>query len=111
MSDLCGVIWRAIAALFWSRAALQAEIPILRHQLNVLRSRSPKRVALSSVDRLVFVELYRLATKVLDALTIPQPETVIRWYRAVSEPIGAGNQDIAWAGQRFSRTLASSFPT
>jgi hypothetical protein len=107
MSDLCGVIWRAIAALFWSRAALQAEIPIL----NVLRSRSPKRVALSSVDRLVFVGLYRLATKVLDALTIPQPETVIRWYRAVSEPIGAGNQDIAWAGQRFSRTLASSFPT
>ena len=38
---------------------MDAEILILRHQLKVLRRRSPKRVALSSVDRLVFVGLYR----------------------------------------------------
>jgi hypothetical protein len=44
--------------------------------------RSPKRVALSSVDRLVFVGLHRAAPEVLDALTILQPETVIRWHRA-----------------------------
>jgi hypothetical protein len=61
---------------------LQAEILILRHQLNVLRRRSPKRVTLSTVDRLVFVGLYRLAPKVLDALAIQPPETVIRWHRA-----------------------------
>jgi hypothetical protein len=67
MGDLCG---------------LQAQILILRHQLNVLRRRSPKRVTLSTVDRLVFVGLYRLAPKVLDALTILQPETVIHWHRA-----------------------------
>jgi hypothetical protein len=30
----------------------------------------------------VFVGLYRLAPKVLDTLTILQPETVIRWHRA-----------------------------
>jgi hypothetical protein len=82
MSDLCGLIWRAIAGQFRSRTALQAEILILRHQLNVLRRRSPMRVTLSTVDRLVFVRLYRLAPKGLDALTILQPETVIRWHRA-----------------------------
>jgi hypothetical protein len=30
------------------------------HQLNVLRRKSPKRVALSSIDRLLLVGLYRL---------------------------------------------------
>jgi hypothetical protein len=48
----------------------------------VLCRRSPKRVAVSNVDRLVFVGLYRLAPKVLDALKILQPETVVRWHRA-----------------------------
>jgi hypothetical protein len=82
MVDLCRLIWCVIAALFRSPTALQAEILILRHQLNVLRRRSPRCVALSSVDRLVFVGLCRLAPEVLDALTILQPETVIRWHRA-----------------------------
>jgi hypothetical protein len=40
------------------------------------------RVAFSSVDRLVFSALYRLAPKVLTALTIVQPETTIRSHRA-----------------------------
>jgi hypothetical protein len=53
-------------------------------------------VALSSLDRLVFVGLYRLAPKILDALTILQPETVIRWRRACFRAFGAGNQDAAW---------------
>jgi len=37
-----------------SRAALQAEILILRYQLKVLRRKSPKRLVLSNIDRLVF---------------------------------------------------------
>src|SRR5262249_36179808 len=36
----------AMAGLFRSRAALQAEILVLRHQLNILRRRSPTRVVL-----------------------------------------------------------------
>jgi transposase InsO family protein len=82
MRDLCRLIWCAVAVVFRSRAALQVEILVLRHQLNVLRRRSPKRVTLSNVDRLVFTGLYRLAPRVLDALKILQPETVIRWHRA-----------------------------
>jgi hypothetical protein len=82
MGDLCGLIWCAIAGLFQSRAALQVESLVLRHQLNVLRRKSPKRVVVGNIDRLAFCVLYRLSSKVLDALRILQPETVIRWHRA-----------------------------
>src|SRR5215813_13413136 len=45
MGDLFKLIWWAAVGLFRPRSALQAEILVLRHQLNVLRRRSPKRVA------------------------------------------------------------------
>jgi len=57
MGDLIGLIWCAMVGLFRSRAALQAEILVLRHQVNVLRRRSPKRVAVGNIDRLVFAAL------------------------------------------------------
>jgi hypothetical protein len=82
MSDLCRLIWCALIGLFRPRAALEAENLVLRHQLNVLRRKSPKRVALSSIDRLLLVGLYRLAPGVLDALKIIRPETLLRWHRA-----------------------------
>jgi transposase InsO family protein len=82
MSDLCRLIWCALIGLFRSRAALEAEILVLRHQLNVMRRKSPKRVALSSIDRLLLVGLYRLLPGVLDALKIIRPETLMRWHRA-----------------------------
>ena len=89
MRDLCTLIWEALTGLAQSRAALQAEILVLRHQLNVLRRKSPKRLVFTGTDRLVFVALYRLAPGILDALKILKPETVIRWHRG---PIGAGNR-------------------
>ena len=73
MSDLCRLMWCALIGLFRSRAALEAEILVLRHQLNVLRRKSPKRLAISNVDRLVFAGLYRVAPGVLDALKILKP--------------------------------------
>src|SRR6202043_352577 len=82
MRDVCSLIWLALIGLFRSRASLQAEILTLRHQLNVLRRKSPQRLTFSSVDRLVFAGLYRLAPGALDALKIVRPETVIRWHRA-----------------------------
>jgi transposase InsO family protein len=82
MSDLCRLIWCALIRLFQSRAALVAEILVLRHQLNILRRKSPKRVALGSVDRLLLVGLYRLAPRALDALKIVRPQTLLRWHRA-----------------------------
>src|SRR5260370_21569194 len=82
MRDVCSLIWLALIGLFRSRASLQAEILTLRHQLNVLRRKSPQRLTFTSIDRLVFAGLYRLAPGVLDALKIVRPETGIRWHRA-----------------------------
>ena len=65
------MIWCAVVGLVRSRVALQAEILVLRHQ-------SPKRMALGNIDRVVLIGLYRLAPKVLEALKIMTPETVIR---------------------------------
>jgi hypothetical protein len=76
------LIWCALIGLFRSRSALQAEILVLRHQLNVLRRKRPNRLSFSNVDRLVFAGLYQVAPGVLDALKIVTPETVIRWHRA-----------------------------
>ena len=82
MSDLCRLIRCALIGLFRSRAALEAENLVLRHQLNLLRRNRPKRLAFNNVDRLVFAGLYSVAPGVLGALKIPKPQTVIRWHRA-----------------------------
>jgi hypothetical protein len=60
-----------LVGLFRSRASLEAEILILRHQLNIQRRQSPKRLNFSTLDRLIFAGLYRLAPSVLRA----DPET------------------------------------
>jgi hypothetical protein len=107
MIDLCKLIWRAFVGLFRSRAALEAEILVLRHQLNVLRRKSPGRLAFSSIDRLVFAGINALAPNTVDALKIVQPETVLRCW--VPGPIGAGNRDRG-AGARVLRPkFATSF--
>jgi len=55
MRDIFNLIWWAVVGLFRSRASLEAEILTLRHQLNVLRRKSPKRLALRNLDRLVLL--------------------------------------------------------
>src|SRR3954447_16359209 len=82
MREACSLVWLALVGLFRSRAALEAEILILRHPLNIPRRQSPKRLNFSTLDRLIFAGLYRLAPSVLTALAILKPETVIRWHRA-----------------------------
>ncbi|HWO33307.1 MAG TPA: hypothetical protein VNO32_31290 [Candidatus Acidoferrum sp.] len=82
MRDIFNLIWWAVVGLFRSRASLEAEILTLRHQLNVLRRKSPKRLALRNLDRLVFAGLYWLVPRVVNALVIVEPETVIGWHRA-----------------------------
>src|SRR5262245_47795644 len=71
----------ALLMLFRPRSELQAEILVLRHQLNVLRRKAKGRPRLTSWDRLQFVWLYRLCPSVLDAVAIFDPDTLIRWHR------------------------------
>ena len=82
MRDLLSLIRWMLLGRFRSKASLEAEILALRHQLNVLRRTSPRRAVLSNFDRMIFVCLYRIAPRILDAITIVEPETVIRWHRA-----------------------------
>ena len=66
---------------FKPRPQLEAEIVILRHQLNLLQRRAPRRPHLRWVDRALFIWLYRRCPRILDAITIVRPETVVRWHR------------------------------
>ena len=75
---LCG----ALIGLFQSSARREAEILVLRQQINVLGRKAPKRPALNNADRLLFVWLSRLVPTTLAALAVVRPETVIRWHRA-----------------------------
>jgi hypothetical protein len=43
MREVCSLFWVALVGAFRSRASLEAENTILRHQLNVLRRKSPSR--------------------------------------------------------------------
>jgi len=70
-----------IRSRFTRRARLEAENLVLRQQLVVLRRKSPARVRLWNIDRLLLMWLYRLYPSLLDAIVIVQPETVIRWHR------------------------------
>jgi len=52
-----------------SRARLEAENLILRQQVIVLSRRSPSRVWLRNIDRLIFVWMYRMFPSILKAIT------------------------------------------
>src|SRR6266699_1090118 len=82
MLDLCRLIFRMVVDLFRSRAELEAEILVLRQQINVMQRASPRRAPFSLYDRLILGCVCRLFPKVYDALAIVRPDTVIRWHRA-----------------------------
>src|ERR1700692_3466612 len=82
MLDLCKLIFGMVVDLLRSRVALEAEILVLRQQINVLRRASSKRPPFISIDRLILGGVCRLFPKMYDALAIVRPDTVIRWHRA-----------------------------
>ncbi|EAQ33669.1 Integrase core domain containing protein [Nitrobacter sp. Nb-311A] len=65
-----------------SRVVLEAEILVLRQQINVLRRTRSRRPIFILIDRLILGGVCRLFPKIYDALAIVRPETVIRWHRA-----------------------------
>src|SRR5712691_6812902 len=64
-----------------SRASLELELVALRHQVTVLRRQRPGQPRLFSTDRLLWVWLYRIWPKVLDAMVLVKPATVLDWHR------------------------------
>src|SRR5471030_2297601 len=78
---LCFVL-AVLASPFKSKSRLEAENAVLRHQLIVLRRKVQGRVRLTNNDRWFLIQLYRWFPSILQALTIVQPETLVRWHRA-----------------------------
>jgi hypothetical protein len=72
---------RLLCDRFKPRQQLEAEILVLRHQLNILQQRAPGRPHLRWVDRALFIRLYRRGPRILNAITVVRPETVLRWHR------------------------------
>jgi hypothetical protein len=68
------LLFAALCNRFRSRASLEAEALLLRHQLGVLYRRKPKRVRLSGFDRATLVWLLRLWPELRKSLVIVHPE-------------------------------------
>jgi transposase InsO family protein len=82
MIALLSFVLAILASSFKSKSRLEAENAVLRHQLTVLKRKLRGRVQLTNSDRLFFIQLYRWFPSVLNAITIIQPETLLRWHRA-----------------------------
>jgi putative transposase len=72
---------RRLPRRFRSRAVLELENLALRHQLHVLRRQRPGRPRLFTLDRLLWVWLYRLWPRCADAMALVKPATVVQWHR------------------------------
>ena len=59
-----------LACRFRSRAALELEVVALRHQLTGLRRQQPGRPKLTSMDRLLWVWLYRVWPRCLKVMVL-----------------------------------------
>jgi putative transposase len=81
MITVLSALVSALSFRFRSRASLELELVALRHQLFVLRRQRPRRLRFHSADRLLWVSLYRVWSRVLDALVLVKPATVVKWHR------------------------------
>jgi hypothetical protein len=82
MCDLFSLIFGLVVDLFRSRAALEAEVLVLKQQIIVLRRGKPNRMPFLAVDRVVLGWVCHLFPKARGALAIVRSDTVVRWHRA-----------------------------
>ena len=70
-----------LASAFKTSAQLRLENLALRQQLMVLRRSTPKRLKLTTVDRIFWLWLRRVWADWRSFLIIVKPETVVAWHR------------------------------
>jgi putative transposase len=78
MVAILSAVVSIFAFRFRGRAALELELVALRHQVTVLRRQRPGRPQLSSLDRLLWVWLYRIWPQIIDAMVLVKPATVVQ---------------------------------
>lgn len=84
MVEFLRLVSHSGGSLFKSRARLEAENMVLRHLLNVLRRKAPKRLRPTSADRLPFVWLCRFLPPVgRRPIVLRHPPTVL-WHAMTS---------------------------
>ena len=96
-----------LASTFQTRAAQQAQIAALRHQIAVLQRRSPRRLRLKQPDRLLWILLSRLWPGWRRCVYIVKPDTVIRWHRTASLAIGLGSRAVVLEDRRWLPRFAN----
>jgi len=110
MKDLFKLILGVLASLFKSRAKLEAEILVLRQQINVLRRRAPKRPHLNNTDRFLFVGFITGAPLFLAQLRLSGRKRSFAGTALGFERIGAGDRATMLADRRsrlsYARSLA-----
>jgi hypothetical protein len=103
MIDAVSLVLGFAASLFKSRARLEVEFLVLRHQLAVLRRRAPRRPHFNAIDRLIFVWAYRLRASVPEAIVSSNPRPSYVGIELDSDGTGAGSL-VREAGGRRSQT-------
>jgi hypothetical protein len=76
MWDLFRLIFGLVIDLFRSRAALEAEVLVLKQQIIVLRRGKPSRIPFLAVDRVVLGWTCHLFPKARGALAIVRPDSL-----------------------------------
>ncbi len=81
MVTILSAIVSEVSFRFRSRVSLELEVLALRHQLAVLHRQRPSRPQLRPGDRLLWVWLYRVWPRCLEAMVLVKPATVVQWHR------------------------------
>ncbi len=96
----------AIADLIKSRARLEAEILLLRHQLNLVLRHAPPRVRLHDADRAFMVWMVRLWPNLLNVVRLVQPEPCCDGTEQGSVFIGEGSRGSGQGSQGLAGDCA-----
>ena len=81
MSSVVVALLHTLRTSFRTRAALEAEILALRHQLQVLQRSRPRQLRLTRADRELWVWLSRIWSGWRTTMVLVKPATVIAWHR------------------------------
>jgi hypothetical protein len=98
---MLALISTAFSWLAWrirSRAELEFELIALRHQVAVLNHQRPGRLRLCSVDRLVWVWLYRVWPRCLETMVLVKPADI---HAFIKEWLTRGNPHLAWENDGY----------
>jgi hypothetical protein len=89
---VCSIV-SVLARRFRSKVVLELENLALRHHPHVLRRQRPGRRRLFTIGRLLWVWLYRLWPRCLNAMVLVKPATVVQWHRQGFRLFGVGARD------------------